>query len=226
MLKFLDVQTIAFTVLDYPMSWIELVGTILYLWSVVLIARRRMLTWPVGIVADLLYAALFWQIHLYSDSIEQSYYLFASAYGWWNWSRARADRAQPVPVGYASAKSIAVTAAATAALSVVASLAMTRIHLWLPSIFPAPADYPWVDATTTVMSFVAMGLMARRQVESWIYWIVVDVAGIWLYYVKDVKFVALLYVVLLALAVWGYVGWHRERRRAAVVAGQAAGGTP
>jgi nicotinamide mononucleotide transporter len=210
-LKYFDVQTIAFELLGYPMSWIELVGTILYLWSVVLIARRKMLTWPVGLVADLLYAALFWQIHLYSDSIEQTYYIFASVYGWWNWSRARANREQPVPVGYASGRNIVTVAAVTAVLSVAASLAMTRIHLWLPSIFPAPADYPWVDATTTVMSFVAMWLMARRQVESWVYWIIVDVAGVWLYYVKDVKFVALLYVVLLGLAVWGLIGWHRNR---------------
>ena len=219
MLKYLDVQTIAFTVLDYPMSWIELVGTIFYLWSVVLIARRKMLTWPVGIVAVLLYAALFWQIRLYSDTVEQAYYLVASVYGWWNWSRARARREQPVPVRYASRRNLVVVAAATTVLSVAASLAMTRIHLWLPSLFPAPADYPWVDATTTVMSFVAMWLMARRQVESWVYWIVVDVAGVWLYYVKDVKFVALLYVVLLGLAVWGLLGWHRERGGAVSAAG-------
>ncbi|MCE9634965.1 MAG: nicotinamide riboside transporter PnuC [Planctomycetes bacterium] len=206
------------------MSWIELVGTVFYLWSVVLIARRKMLTWPVGIVAVVLFAALFWQIHLYSDAIEQGYYLVASVYGWWNWSRARADRSQPVPVAYSSLKSIAVTAAATAVLSVAVGAAMTRVHIWLPSAFPAPADYPWIDAATTVMSLVAMWLMARRQVESWIYWILIDVAGVWLYYVKDVKFVALLYVVLLALAVWGYVGWHRERRGAAAVrtAGRAA----
>lgn len=222
MLKWFDVETIAFTVLGYPMSWLELVGTIFYLWSVVLIARRKMLTWPVGIVAVVLYAALFWQIRLYSDAIEQTYYLFASAYGWWNWSRARANREQPVPVGYANRRNLVTVAAATAVLSVAASLAMTRIHLWLPSLFPAPADYPWVDATTTVMSFVAMWLMARRQVESWVYWIIVDVAGVWLYFVKDVKFVALLYVVLLVLAVWGLVGWHRERAGVVQPAPEAA----
>ena len=54
-MQYLDVNTIAFTVIGYPMSWIELVGTVFYLWSVVLIARRKMLTWPVGIVAVVLY---------------------------------------------------------------------------------------------------------------------------------------------------------------------------
>lgn len=216
-MQYLDVNSIAFTVIGYPMSWIELVGTIFYLWSVVLIARRKMLTWPVGIVAVILYAALFWQIRLYSDAIEQSYYLVASVYGWWNWSRARSDRTQPVPVGYASVRSSVTVATATVVLSVAAGAAMTRVHVWQPSLFPAPADYPWIDAATTVMSFVAMWLMARRQVESWIYWIVIDVVAVWLYYVKDVKFVALLYVVLLGIAVWGFVGWHRDRRGIAAV---------
>ena len=72
-MNILSVQNIAFSVLGYPMSYIEFVGTVLYLWSVWLIARRRVLTWPVGIVSVLLYMALFYQIRLYSDSLEQIY---------------------------------------------------------------------------------------------------------------------------------------------------------
>ena len=210
-MRYLDVETIAVTLLGYPLSWIELVGTVFYLWSVVLIAQRRMLTWPVGIVAVLLYAALFWQIRLYSDCLEQSYYLVASVYGWWNWSRARARRDEPVPVGWGSPRSLATSAVVTLAGSIALGAAMTRVHLWLPLFFPAPADYPWLDAATTVASFVAMWLMARRRVESWVLWIAVDVVGVWLYYVKDVKFVALLYVVLTGIAAAGLVGWHRTR---------------
>ncbi len=70
------------------MSYIEFAGTVLYLWSVWLIAHRNILTWPVGIVAVALYLALFYQIRLYADALEQVYYLGASAYGWWNWSKS------------------------------------------------------------------------------------------------------------------------------------------
>jgi len=73
----LSVDTIFVTVLGSPISYIEFAGTVLYLWSVWLIARRRMLTWPVGIVSVLLYMALFYQIRLYSDAPEQLYYLGA-----------------------------------------------------------------------------------------------------------------------------------------------------
>jgi nicotinamide mononucleotide transporter len=58
------------------------------------------------------------------------------------------------------------------------------------------------------MSFSAMWLMAQKKTESWIYWIIVDVIGIWLYFVKDVKFISLLYVILLILAVNGLRMWN------------------
>jgi nicotinamide mononucleotide transporter len=63
------------------------------------------------------------------------------------------------------------------------------------------------------MSFTAMLLMAFRRIESWIYWIIVDVTGIWLYYAKEVRFISLLYVVLLGMAVSGLVMWMGKERR-------------
>ena len=102
-------------------------------------------------------------------------------------------------------------AAFTIGLSLIVGLAMTRVHLWQPAIFPEPASYPYVDGLTTVMSFVAMWLLARKRVESWVYWIIVDVIGIWLYFVKDVKFLSLLYVILLVIATRGFLEWRARR---------------
>ncbi|HWT02772.1 MAG TPA: nicotinamide riboside transporter PnuC [Pyrinomonadaceae bacterium] len=212
MFKLLDVNNVAFTLLGYPMSYVELFGTLLYLSSVWLMARRRMLTWPVGIVSVLLYAALFYQIRLYSDALEQVYYLAASAYGWWNWSKSRpADDKSLVGVRYSSPRGIVWWLIATLALAAALGAFMGRAHVLLPTLFPEPASYPFLDALTTVMSFTAMWLLARRRIESWLYWIVVDVIGIWLYYVKGVKFVALLYVLLLGLAVNGLISWTKSR---------------
>ena len=94
MFNLLSVNNIAFTVLGYPMSYVELIGTILYLWSVWLISKRQVLTWPVGIISVLLYMVLFYQIHLYSDTLEQIYYLGASIYGWILWNKSSKDDGQ------------------------------------------------------------------------------------------------------------------------------------
>lgn len=64
------------------------------------------------------------------------------------------------------------------------------------------------------MSFTAMWLFSRRRIESWIYWIIVDAIGIWLYFVKDVRFVSLLYVILLAMAINGLLSWTKAAAQA------------
>ncbi len=180
MLTFLDVNTVLVSIGEYPLSYIEFIGTILYFASVWLIARKNMLTWPVGIVSVVLFGILFYQIQLYSDTIEQVYYLGVSAYGWIAWNRTR--------------------------------VATQEIRAQF-SRFPVAASYPFLDALTTVMSFAAMFVMTRRRTEGWIYWIVVDIIGIGLYWVKDVKFISLQYVVLLGMATYGFVHWLRDEQR-------------
>ncbi len=208
-----DVNTVFFEILSYPMSYIEFFGTILYLLSVWLIAQKNMLTWPVGLISVILYAILFYQIQLYSDTIEQLYYLGACIYGWvyWKKNEGRADDA--ADFRYSGRKHILVWGLSTLTLSLLLTLFMKDIHNLLPKIFPAPASFPFLDALTTIMSFAAMFLMAQKRIESWFYWIIVDMIGIILYYVKEVKFISLLYVILLIIAIRGCIKWHGELHR-------------
>ena len=211
MLKYLSVQTIFLTIGSYPLSWIEFVGTVLYFLSVWLIARKNMLTWPIGIVSVILYGILFYQIRLYSDTIEQLYYLGISIYGWAAWRKSRGG-APLVRSSFSRPAAAAAWAGVTLAAAVGVGQAVSRLHLWLPTLFPAAASFPFLDALTTVMSFVAMFLMTRRRTESWIYWIIVDVIGIGLYWVKEVRFISLQYVVLLGMAIYGLLHWVRAER--------------
>ena len=204
-----SVNNTAFSVFGYQLSYVELFGTGFYLWSVWLIAKRRIWTWPVGIVSVLLYMVLFYQIRLYSDALEQVYYLAASIYGWWSWSHSPNERGTISDVTFSSARWLIAWVLISALLGVGLGRFMGQAHNLFPSLFPEPASYPYLDALTTIMSFTAMWLMARRRIESWIYWIVVDVIGIGLYYAKSVKFIALLYVILLFLAIKGLVSWLR-----------------
>ena len=217
-MNLLSIDTIAFTFLGYPMSYLELVGTVLYLWSVWLIARRNILTWPIGIVSVLLYLLLFYQIQLYADAIEQVYYLAASFYGWWYWQRSVSESGKTAGMRFSSREKILKTLGLTLVLSLLTGWLIGNIHNILPRLFPEPASFPFLDALTTVMSFVAMWLMARKRTESWFYWIIVNVIGIGLYYVKDVRLVSLLYVILLGLAFRGLHEWRRSEAQALEVA--------
>jgi nicotinamide mononucleotide transporter len=208
--NFLSINNIAFTILGYPMSYVEFLGTVLYLWSVWLIAKRNIFTWLTGIVSVLLYMFLFYQIRLYSDAIEQVYYLGASIYGWWVWNESPQENGQITDVRYSNAKTLALWVLLTGVVSVAFGFFMSRVHIFLPVIFPEAAAFPYLDALTTIMSFSAMWLMAQKRTESWIYWIIVDMIGIWLYFVKDVKFVAALYGILLMMAFQGLRMWNKS----------------
>ena len=207
MSNFFSVKNTVFTVFGYPLSYVELFGTIFYLWSVWLIAKKRILTWPVGIVSVLLYLTLFYQIRLYSDALEQVYYLIASIYGWWYWVHSPKEKGTVLSVKFSSPKWILTWLLISGLLGVVVGAFMSRAHIFFPTIFPEEASYPYLDALTTIMSFTAMWLMARQRIESWLYWIVIDVVGIGLYYVKAVKFISMLYVVLLFMAIKGFISW-------------------
>ncbi|OKH43009.1 nicotinamide mononucleotide transporter [Calothrix sp. HK-06] len=210
MLDFLSINNIAFEVIGYPMSYIEFIGTILYLWATWLVAKQKMLNWPVGIVSSVLYMVLFFQIRLYSDMLEQLYFIIVSVYGWWRWSTPLKDTGKVLRIKYSEWRRILLVAAITVGVAFALGALISRVHLLVPALFPEKASFPFLDALTTIMSFSAMWLMALKRLESWFYWIIVDGVGVWLYYVKGVKFVALLYVILLFLAVYGFMCWLRE----------------
>ncbi len=211
MWKLLSVNTILVNIGNYPLSYIECIGTILYFASVFLISRKNIITWPVGIISVILYGILFYQIQLYSDMMEQLYYLVISIIGWITWQKQK-NKHNEVMTEWSKIHGIIAAALVTAIATLLLSFCVSRFHIWMPSIFPEPASYPFLDALTTVMSFVAMYLTTIRKNESWIYWIIVDVIGIGLYWIKDVRFIAIQYVFLLGMAVYGLAFWIRKKQ--------------
>jgi len=211
-----SVNKIFFTVLGYPMSYIELSATLLITVYVLLVTRRIVYAWPLGIFTFSLFAVLFYQVRLYSDFFEQFYYIGNCFYGWWAWliARKKAEGGKKeLDVSYASRKTRLIAGLIIAAGGTLLGFSMSRIHNWLPSLFPQPAAYPYIDATATVMGFVAAALMAQRKIESWYLWICVNLICVGLYYVRNVKFVAALYIFFLALALNGLITWTRNFRR-------------
>jgi len=213
-MSFFNVHSIFFTFLGYPMSYIEFSATLLIVIYVLLITRRILWAWPIGIISFILFAVLFYQVRLYSDFFEQFYYIGNGFYGWWLWLASRKDSEnKEMEISYSSAKIKIITASIIAAGFAVLGFMMSRIHIYLPSLFPNPAAFPYIDAFATVMGFAAAALMAHRKIESWLLWICVDVICIGLYFARSVKFVAVLYIFFLALAINGLITWTMEFRK-------------
>lgn len=208
-----SVNTTMFTFWDYSMSYLEFVGTIFNLWCVWLAAKKKVLTWPVGLVGIILYFILFYQIQLYSDVFEQVYFFVMTFFGWWLWTRpakTEADKNNELKVGTLSLKDNLIWVVITIGGSIALGYFMSNIHLIWPTYFPVAASLPYWDAFTTVMSFVATILMVKKKVECWYYWIIVDVIGIILYFTKDVRFISVEYIIFLIIAIKGLVDWAKE----------------
>lgn len=211
-MAFFSINNIFFTFHGYQMSYLEFVGTLLNLWSVWLVTKNNILTWPVGNIAVILFGFLFYQIRLYSDLIEQVYFLITGFYGWWAWlylRRRGAGTKGDLPVTFNSRLSNKIYMGIIIVGTVLMGYVMGHIHLYMPALFPEKASFPYLDAFTTVMSFAANILMAHKKIECWHLWITVDVIGIGLYFAKGVVFVSLLYLIFLILATKGLFNWRR-----------------
>lgn len=182
---------------------IEMTAVALGLANVALIIRRNVWNYPFGIAMVVLYAWIFYDYRLYSDALLQVYFVVIQLYGWWYWLRGRGDDrrivVQRLPVAHWPYYAVA----AVAGVAVLG----TAMATW------TDAAYPYWDGTVAILSVIAQLLLSRRQLESWVLWIVVDVLAIGLFSVKELYPTAALYGVFLILAALGLVAWARAWRR-------------
>lgn len=209
-----DINTTFFTLLNYPMSYLEFFGTVLTGWSVYLSAKNKVISWPIGLIGVVLFGFLFYQIQLYSDLFEQIYYLATGFWGWWLWThpiKAEKDTNNELKTSYGSKKFNLIGIASIAVLTIFMTYFMSNIHLIFPKLFPIAASYPFMDAFTTAMSFVANIYLAKRKIENWYMWIIVDVIAVFLYFQKGVIFLSILYFFFLINAIKGLYDWSKTQ---------------
>jgi nicotinamide mononucleotide transporter len=214
MQAFLDVNNVFFTFWNYPMSYIEFFGTILNIWCVWLVAKNKILNWPIGILGTILFMFLFFQINLYADFFEQIYFLITGFWGWWVWAMGnKKESSGEKPVEKLSNNSRFWWLSAIVFGTIILGYFTANLNVYLPRFFAEPASFPYLDAFTTVMSFIATIFLVRKQLDAWYLWILVDIIGIGLYWTKGVHLVSLLYVVFLILATKGLIEWLKIYKR-------------
>jgi nicotinamide mononucleotide transporter len=182
--------------------WAEILGFGTGAACVVLAARRRVATFPVGIVNNLVFVVLFTGSALYADAGLQIVYLALGVHGWLAWSRR-----EPRQRFVRSTPPSAVLPLAAA------GLAGTALLTWVLAAY-TDSTTELADAATTAGSLVAQYLLNRRWWETWLVWIAVDVAYVGLYAVKGLWITAALYLLFIGLCVAGLRSWRTEREPA------------
>lgn len=170
--------------------------------NIVLIVRRNIWNYPVGIVMVSLYALIFYRVRLYSDALLQIFFVAANLYGWSQWL-ARRDDEGVVAVRVMPRRALAVWLVAIFGTTLVWGTLMDRL---------TDAAAPYWDAGVAMASVAAQLMLAKRYVENWPLWVAVDIAGIGLYLSKDLPLTAGLYGLFLILACLGWREWARAAR--------------
>lgn len=183
------------------MNWIEAIATVFGIICVWLTIRRNIWCWPTGLVQVILYIYIFFGAKLYSDMILHVIYVFMQIYGWYYWLHGGKNKAE-IPISLLI-KMTYVWVAAVALGTVVLGFLMGRF---------TDAAVPYPDAFTTVASLIAQWLMTRKKLESWYFWIAVDIVAIGVYWYKQLYITTGLYTVFLVLATIGFFEWRKAFR--------------
>lgn len=205
-MTFFDINNIAFTALSYPISYVELIGTLFGFISVYLASRANILTWGTGIINELFLFIMFFQIQLYADMFLQVYFFAVTIYGWYNWKK-KPGQGSIASIGL---KAKLWTATAIVIGTGVAGFLFSNIHLYLPEYFAVEAAYPYIDSFVLILSIFATILLARKKIETWYLWIIVDVVCVFLFFRKGVVFLALEYLIFGGMAINGLLNWKKQ----------------
>jgi nicotinamide mononucleotide transporter len=201
-----DASSPLFYIGAYPVSLLELVGTLTGLCSVWLATKVHIALWPMGIINVICFFLIFYQTQLYADALLQIYYFVISIYGWIYWKRKYTETLvsklkQKARMNYAVSALIA---------CIVFGYLMGHIHEYLPILFSKPSAFPYLDGALAILSVYATYMMAKGFYECWWVWILVDISAGFLYIYKDIYLMATEYFIFALLAVQGVYKWSKK----------------
>ena len=196
---------------------LEIIGTIvglIYLW---LEYKASIYLWIASIVMPAIYLFVYYDAGLYADTAINIYYLAIALYGWaaWKWGfsfsskskeqpqRQTKEQPQELKISHISARGWLQMAALYAVMQLAITAALTYL---------TDSDVAWFNGLTSALSIVGMYMLARKYIEQWWVWLVVDILSAGLYFYKGLHFTAVLYAAYAVIAIAGYMKWKRLMR--------------
>ena len=177
---------------------IEVAGFLVGLLYLYLEYRADWRLWIASVVMPAISLFVYWRAGLYADFGIDIYYLLIAVYGFYVWRRGGGAQKTELPIARTPRAAWPLLAAAFALIY--AAIAYVLIHF-------TDSTVPWWDALNTSLSIVAMWMLARKWVEQWLVWLVVDAISVGLYVYKDIPFYAVLYALYTVVAWFGYRRW-------------------
>ena len=185
-------------------NWFEIVAAILAITYLLLAMLQDIRCWVAWIISSLMYLFVMYSVSLYMEALLQIFYIFIGFYGLYQW-RYKSDLNEPLKITAWSVKNH---------LIVIGILIfLTSVSGYILTIYTAAAS-PFVDAFTTWGAIAASYLVAKKVLENWFYWFVIDLVSVFLFTSRELYPTAFLFVVYLVLVVFGYSAWRKSWQHA------------
>lgn len=189
-------------------NWVEITGTIFGLAYIIFSIKQHILTWPIGLITSVLYIYVFFVSKFYADMALQGYYVWVSIYGWYLWRKG--------PSSNTDKKTLKVTKTngKMALVLLLVSVVLTVAIYFILSRF-TDSPVPVGDAITTAFSIVATWMLARKKLEHWLLWVLIDAFSMALYIYKGLYATTILFGVYTIAAIIGYFEWRKTMKEPA-----------
>ena len=181
----------------YSFEGIAVTLAIAYL---VLAARENIICWYCALISTMIYTLLFWNVSLLMESMLNVYYMIMAIYGWQQWRYGGREH-KGLSIRTLSAKNHAAIIGLILLLTVISGYLLSRY---------TSAAWPYIDSLTTWASIITTFMVARKILENWIYWFVIDSISIPIYIERGLLPTAMLFAIYLVIVVYGYFSWRQR----------------
>lgn len=184
------------------MAWIiEGVGAALAIAYLLLALKQNKLCWFAWIASSILYLYVMYQAGLYMESLLQVFYLCMGFYGLSQWTKT-INNNQNTYVDIWSIGNHIFAISLIIVLSFLSGILLSNF---------SNAALPFIDAFTTWGAIVASYMVAKKILENWIYWFVIDFISVFIFASRDLYFTSALFVTYLVIIYFGYKSWSKIR---------------
>ena len=180
---------------------LELFAVTMNIFSVIYAKRNSILVYPTGLIGTGIFVYILYNFSLLGDMIINFYFVLMSIYGWYYWAQKK-DGETLNKVSRTSTNEYYF-------ILMLGIISLVSIYFIYDFYDKWNSWTAYVDNVTTAIFFIAMYLMARRKVESWIFWIIGDMITIPLYFYKGLTISSIQYLIFLILAILGYISWKK-----------------
>jgi nicotinamide mononucleotide transporter len=193
-------------------NYIEILGAITGLIYLYFSVNKIIWLWPFGIITSLLYSWVFYETRLFADMSLQLYYFFISIYGWHYWLRGNRRMLEEDEIHKTNELPVNRIKPGVLYLSLALIVLLTIISGYFLKNYVS-SSLPYWDAFTTSASVVATWMLARKLLENWLFWIVIDFVSMGMYIYKGLYPTAILFLVYSLIAILGYLNWKKDWKK-------------